>query len=253
MNSFLFIVWIVLLYMSGWYLVSLMLRRNDVSDVAWGLGFVLIAWVAFWIAHQPPQALIANILVTLWGLRLSWHIYHRNKGKSEDFRYHQWRMEWKNIYLRSFLQVFMLQGFFMYLVALPLLAINFSESQEFHWLHVAGIILWLIGFLFESVGDYQLRKFKANPVNKGKIMKSGLWKYTRHPNYFGDALQWWAIGLMALAYPNGWLALIGPLTMTYLLRYVSGVPMLERKYKGNAEFELYAQKTSPFFPLPPKN
>lgn len=253
MNSYLLISLVVLGYMTAWYVISLKLDRNDVADIAWGLGFVLIAWVAYLKAQQPVHALIANILVTVWGARLSTHIFLRNHGKPEDFRYQTWRMEWTNFKLRSFLQVFLLQGFFMYIIALPLMVINFSESQEFHWFHGAGIMLWLIGFLFESVGDYQLRKFKANPVNKGKIMTSGLWQYTRHPNYFGDSVQWWAIAVMALAYPNGWFTMIGPITLTYLLRYVSGVPMLERKYKDNTEFEVYAQKTSPFFPLPPKS
>jgi steroid 5-alpha reductase family enzyme len=252
MNNYAFLALVVAGYMVFWYLISILRNRNDVADIAWGLGFIVIAWVAFFIANQPLHALMANVLITIWGVRLAWHIYHRNTGKPEDFRYHQWRMEWKNFYLRSFLQVFMLQGFFMFIIALPVMLINLSESGISIGFQVAGIGVWLVGFLFESVGDYQLKQFKTNPANKGKIITTGLWKYTRHPNYFGDAVQWWGIFLMALFFPNGWMTIAGPIVMTYLLRYVSGVPMLERKYKNNSAFQAYAQRTSPFFPMPPK-
>lgn len=235
-----------------WYVIALINKRNDVADVAWGLGFVFLAWLSFYLSGGSDRALLVNALVTMWGLRLSWHIHSRNHGNPEDFRYAQWRREWTNFYLRSFLQVFLLQGFFLFVIAWPVMFINLAVPATFQWLDMLGIVVWLIGFLFESVGDYQLKQFKNNAANRGKIITTGLWRYTRHPNYFGDAVQWWGIFLIACAIPGGWVTVASPLLMTYLLRYVSGVPMLERKYAGNSAFEAYKKKTSIFFPLPPK-
>ncbi|MCU0357014.1 MAG: DUF1295 domain-containing protein [Cyclobacteriaceae bacterium] len=253
MNNWLFLALVLLGYVIAWFIISVIRQRNDVADVAWGLGFVVLAWVSFLMNGYPLHALLANILVTIWGVRLAWHIYKRSVGKPEDFRYRQWREEWKHVYLRSFLQVFLLQGFFLYIIALPVMLINLSDTFSFNWISLTGVIIWCIGFYFESAGDYQLKQFKSDPANAGKIITTGLWKYTRHPNYFGDAVQWWGFFLMALPYLNGWMTVVSPLLMTYLLRYVSGVPMLERKYKGRADFEAYALKTSPFFPMPPKS
>lgn len=234
-----------------WYGISIITRRNDVADVAWGLGFVFLAWLAFYQSGGNDRAGVVNALITVWGLRLAWHIHARNHGKPEDFRYAQWRQEWKYFYLRSFLQVFLLQGLFLFVIAWPVIYINLTVPAPWGWLDYAGMALWLVGFYFETVGDYQLKQFKKNPAHRGKIITTGLWRYTRHPNYFGDAVQWWGIFLIACSLPGGWITLASPVLMTYLLRYVSGVPMLERKYEGRAEFEAYKEKTSVFFPLPP--
>lgn len=252
MNHYLIIALALFSYMLVWFVVSILIKRNDVADIAWGLGFVVMAWISYLLSDQSQKALLVNVLVTVWGLRLSWHIFLRNKGKSEDFRYHQWRMEWKHFYLRSFLQVFMLQGLFLFLTVLPVIYINTNSTGSFNFLDGVGILIWLTGFYFESVGDYQLKQFKSKPENKGKIITTGLWRYTRHPNYFGEVVQWWGIFLMAVTLPGGWMTIVGPLTITYLVRYVSGVPMLERKYAGNPEFEAYKKVTSVFFPMPSK-
>lgn len=252
MNHYLILALVVFSYMLFWFVVSIRIKRNDVADIAWGLGFVVVTWFSYFLSDQSPKALLVNVMVTIWGLRLSWHIFLRNKGKSEDFRYHQWRMEWKHFYLRSFLQVFMLQGLFLFITVLPVIYINAQSAFRFHFLDGAGILIWLTGFYFESAGDYQLKQFKSKPENKGKIISTGLWRYTRHPNYFGEVVQWWGIFLMAVTLPGGWMTIAGPLTITHLVRYVSGVPMLERKYAGNPEFEEYKKRTSVFFPLPPK-
>lgn len=252
MNAWLILPLVLLIYVITWYIISVVRNRNDVADIAWGLGFVVLAWASYWLGNMPTHALLVNVLVSIWGTRLAWHIYQRSIGKPEDFRYYQWRMEWKNFYLRSFLQVFLLQGLFLFIIALPVMLINLSAPATGMNVTVAGVMLWCVGFYFESVGDYQLKQFKSDPANKGKIITTGLWQYTRHPNYFGDAVQWWGFFLLALPYPNGWMTVVSPLLITYLLRYVSGVPMLERKYKGREDFEAYAKKTSPFFPMPPK-
>ena len=148
--------------------------------------------------------------------------------------------------------MFLLQGFLLYLIALPVVVINLSGYSGFSWLDGAGVLVWLIGFCFESLADLQLKNFKSKPENKGQIITTGLWKYSRHPNYFGESVQWWGIFLLALSAPFGWATVISPILITFLVRYVSGVPMLEKKYEGHVSFGAYKNKTSVFFPMPSK-
>jgi steroid 5-alpha reductase family enzyme len=240
--------------MSLWFIISVLKKRNDVADVAWGLGFVLLSWSSFFISGVgSTRGLLVGILVTIWGLRLAWHIYSRNKNKTEDYRYLAWRKEWgKWFYIRSYFQVYILQGFLLFLIVLPVLIINKNTGQAINLLDVVGLVVWLVGFFFESVGDKQLALFIKDPANKGKIMQSGLWKYTRHPNYFGEVTQWWGIWLVALSVPLGWLGLIGPITISFLILKVSGVPLLEKKMEENPEFIEYKKRTSIFIPWLPK-
>lgn len=244
----------LLAYVSFWFVVSLLYKRNDVADVAWGLGFVFLSWVSFFIFGKMGfLAIITNILVTIWGLRLALHIYQRNVGKPEDFRYLAWRKEWgKWFYVRSYFQVYVLQGFFLYLIVLPVLFINNNYLNNVNVLMVLGILIWIFGFYFEAVGDWQLDKFIKNPANKGKIMQEGLWKYTRHPNYFGEVTQWWGIWLLALSLPYGFFTIVGPIIITFLILKVSGIPMLEKKMQENKDFQDYAKRTSVFLPMFPK-
>jgi steroid 5-alpha reductase family enzyme len=239
--------------MTFWFIVSVINKRNDVADIAWGLGFVLMAWLSFFISGFSIKALLVNGLVTVWGLRLAWHIYHRNKNKSEDSRYMEWRKTWKNFYLRSYLQVFLLQGVFLFFISLPVMFINHSVSGGFGILEVVGFIVWGLGFYFESTGDRQLKEFVSNPVNKGKLMDRGLWRYSRHPNYFGEVTQWWGIFIMALSIPGSFFTIIGTLTITILILFVSGIPLLEKKYAGRPDFVEYKKRTSIFIPLPPRS
>lgn len=250
MNFYLFIAAVLFGYMTAWYGVGILLKRNDVADIAWGLGFVTLAWISLFISGFSDKGLIATILVTIWGVRLASHIYRRNKNKPEDYRYQAWRSEWKNFILRSYLQIYLLQGLFLYLIALPFLLINHSFISGITALDIVGIAIWLVGFYFESVGDSQLKQFISNPNNKGKIMNVGLWKYSRHPNYFGEVTQWWGIFILALSIPYGYLTVIGPLTITILILFVSGIPLLEKKREGRADWEEYKKHTSIFFPLP---
>lgn len=252
MNLFILIAGLVFLHMFSWFILSLIFKRNDVADIAWGLGFINVAWASLFISGFSERGLIVAILVAIWGTRLAWHIYLRNKGKPEDYRYQAWRKEWKNFYLRSFLQVYMLQGLFMYLIALPIIFINQNSSPGINLLDIVGIVIWILGFYFESKGDSQLKEFVSNPANKGKIMDQGLWKYSRHPNYFGEVTQWWGIFFMSLSLPLGVLTIIGPLTITSLILFVSGIPLLEKKREGRPDWEEYKKKTSVFIPLPPK-
>lgn len=253
MNYYLILALTLLLYMTFWFIISIVKNRNDIADIAWGLGFVLVAWLSFIMSDFSLKALIVNGLVTVWGLRLAWYIYKRNKNKAEDSRYQEWRKSWKKyFYLRSYLQVFLLQGIFLYLISLPVMFVNFSALQNFGVMEIIGIIVWCVGFYFESMGDKQLREFIADSTNKGKLMNRGLWKYSRHPNYFGEVTQWWGIFIIALSIPGAFFTIIGPATITTLILFVSGIPLLEKKYAGRTDFEEYKKRTSIFFPLPPK-
>jgi steroid 5-alpha reductase family enzyme len=245
----------VLLYMTVWFLVSLLRQRNDVADVAWGLGFILAAVVSLVAGDlYAPRAMLVSLLVLVWGIRLAAHIHTRNRGKGEDPRYKQWREEWgKSFYLRSFLQVFLLQGILLVAVAAPVIAVNGSPSSPFTWLDALGCMIWLTGISFEAIGDWQLLRFIRDPANKGRLMTCGLWRYTRHPNYFGEVTLWWGIYLIALSVPHGWMTVVGPLTITLLILKVSGIPMLEKSYEGRHDFQEYKRRTSAFFPLPPRS
>lgn len=240
--------------MSLWFVVSLVKKRNDVADVAWGLGFVLVTWVSFFLSDDSgARGLLASLLVSVWGVRLAWHIHTRNKGKTEDYRYLAWRKEWgKWFYIRSYAQVYLLQGTLLFLIVIPVLFINKDVGVSLGLLDFVGVAVWLLGFYFEVVGDAQLARFIKDPTNKGKLMQSGLWAYTRHPNYFGEVTQWWGIWLIALSVPNGLLAIVGPLTITVLIVKVSGIPMLEKKMAEHPDFAEYKRTVSAFIPLPRK-
>ncbi len=252
MTIFILLALVLLGYMSVWYFIALFFKRNDVADIAWGLGFVLLAWASYYFSYFSIRAIIVNVLVTIWGGRLAWHIFNRNRKKPEDSRYQAWRESWKLFYIRSFLQIFLLQGIILFVISYPVMFINLSMPKALQLTDYLGIAVWLIGFFFESVGDRQLKNFISKPENKGKIMDQGLWKYTRHPNYFGEVTMWWGIFLLALALPFSKFTFVGPLTITFMILFVSGVPLLEKKYKGRADFVAYKKRTSIFLPLPPK-
>ena len=244
----------IFFFMSSIFLLAWIKKDNSLVDIAWGIGFIVVAISTFFLeAGSDPRHILVTALIVLWGTRLATHIAIRNKGRGEDFRYAQWRKNWgKGFLIRSFFQIYMLQGFLLLIIAYPVMLINHSKEAGIVFLDVLGLIIWLIGFLFEALGDYQLSKFKQKTENKGKIMAQGLWKYTRHPNYFGEIVMWWGIFLMALSVKSGWTAVVSPLLITFLLLRVSGITMLEKKYVGNKEFEEYARRTSAFFPWFPK-
>lgn len=239
--------------MSGWYVVSLFIKRNDIADVAWGLGFIVICYALLFLNGFTPHLCFITTLTTLWGIRLSIHIFLRNKNKKEDYRYKAWRKQWgKWFYIRSYVQIYLLQGAFMILISMSAIIASLN-SQIVSSLNYVGILIWCVGFFFESIGDYQLAQFTKHPSNKGKIMTLGLWRYTRHPNYFGEVTQWWGICFFALTLPYGFVAIISPIVITILILGVSGIPMLEKKYEGNPTFEAYKKTTSAFFPWFPRS
>lgn len=252
MNQFLIPAGIITAYATLWFIISLIKKRNDIADIAWGLGYIVITAYLFFSFQNSLINYLLYALIILWGTRLSIHIYNRNKNKSEDYRYKKWREEWgKTFYIRSFLQVYLLQGLFLLVIISPLILAADKTIDSFTPLMIAGLTIWLLGFFFEAVGDYQLAKF-VKTKKKGEIMTKGLWKYTRHPNYFGEVTMWWGISIISFEALKSPLVLISPLTITYLILFVSGIPMLEKKYRDNPEFKKYKKHTSIFFPLPPK-
>lgn len=242
-------------YMTAFYIAALVRRDNSVADVAWGPGFFLACVAALsGRGDLSARPVIATVLVGAWGFRLAFHIARRNRGKGEDPRYAKWREDWgKWFIIRSYFQVFILQGFLLLVIASSVVTVNAVENPPLGILDGLGIAIWLVGFLFEVVGDAQLARFKADPANRGKVMDRGLWRYTRHPNYFGEATMWWGLYLLALGVEGGWLTVVSPVTITFLLLRVSGVPMLEKGHMAQRPgYREYVERTNAFFPWFPK-
>lgn len=249
----------VAVLMFGTWLLSLPLRNASIVDPVWPLGFVLVGWVSAIVGHADPVRVGLLVgMVTIWGLRLSSYLLRRNMGHGEDFRYQAMRRRiGPRFGLVSLVTVFGLQGVLMYVVSLPL---QFGAGIEGGGgaaivLVVLGVAVWLLGLVFEAVGDAQLRAFKADPSSAGQVMDRGLWRYTRHPNYFGDACVWCGLFLVgASAGGWAWVGVVSPLVMTYFLRFVSGVTMLERSLvKRRPAYADYMARTSAFIPRRPRS
>jgi steroid 5-alpha reductase family enzyme len=234
--------------------------RYDVIDIAWGFAFIAIAAVAYMM--QPSYQLwsvqtLVSVLVLIWGMRLSLHIYERwSRSDHEDKRYTQLRQQYKNkpggVATNMYVRVFLVQAILAVCVSSSVIVVNMSPPASLSPLAGIGVIVWLIGFYFESVGDAQLRKFTRNHRHKGKLMTQGLWKYTRHPNYFGEVVQWWGIFVIALSAPYWQISIVGPIVITVLILFISGIPLTEKHFEGRSGWKAYKKRTSKFFPLPPK-
>lgn len=239
----------------GVWLLSLALRDVSIVDIFWGIGFVLVAVVSLACAKsQPPRAGLMVTLTLVWGLRLAGYLGWRKFGKPEDYRYRALRESYgSSFWIISLFLVFGLQAGLIWLISWPLQVAPFGSGGWNGW-DIAGVLLWTIGFLLEAVGDFQMARFKADPANKGKLFSGGLWRYTRHPNYFGDFLVWWGLTLLAFAGGAPWWIIISPLTISFLLIRVSGVTLLEKSLQSRTPgYEEYMRRTSSFFPWPPKN
>lgn len=253
---------IALFMLAVWYL-SLLRKDASIVDVAWGLGFVLVGWTAFWCTTEARLATyVLPVLTTVWGLRLSGYLFWRNHDKPEDYRYQAMREKWGTWFpAASLVTVFALQGGIMWVVSLPVQAgvalsgaapegrtIRFSTG-----LLVLGVAIWSIGLFFETVGDLQLARFKADPGNVGRVLDRGLWRLTRHPNYFGDFLVWWGIFFVAVSQSRAWWCVIGPVVMSIFLMRISGVTLLEKRLvESKSAYSDYIRRTNAFFPGPPK-
>jgi steroid 5-alpha reductase family enzyme len=239
------------------WMLSVVLRNVSIVDIFWGLGFILLAIFYFntTIGYEPRK-IVVLVLVTVWGLRLAIYLAWRNLGKGEDYRYQQFRQRYgaHRYWWVSLFQVFLLQGVLMWVISLPLLGAQISNVNGcltiFDWL---GAAVWVVGFIFEAVGDFQLARFKANPENKGKVLATGLWKYTRHPNYFGDSAVWWGFALFSIGAQNYWMV-VGSIIMTLLIIKVSGVALLEKNLaERSEEYKAYIKRTPVFIPWFPKS
>jgi len=242
---------VVAMMIIGW-LISLRYRNVTIVDSLWGLGFVLVAWITFFLSDGfiGRKTLIA-VLVTVWGMRLSIYLGKRNRLAGEDPRYGQWRKKsGERFWIVSLFKVFLLQAMFLWVISIVLQYGQLApKPDKLSWLDILGVFVWAIGFFFEAVGDWQLARFKANPANKGKIMDRGLWAYTRHPNYFGEFLIWWGFFLITLSTPNSWWTVISPLIISAVLLKMTGIPLTEETIvKTRPGYKDYIKRTSAFVP-----
>jgi steroid 5-alpha reductase family enzyme len=246
---------VVALMTLGW-LASLPGRNVTVVDSLWGLGFVLIAWVSFVLAGgYPGRRWLVTVLTSLWGLRLCVHLSIRNWGKGEDPRYGKWRAaSGGRFWIVSLFKVFWLQALFLWVIALVVQVPQLSaRPAHLAFLDGLGAAVWLVGFLFESVADWQLFRFKADPENRGKVMDRGLWRYSRHPNYFGECLIWWGLFLIALGVPGGWWTVASPVIITLVLLTMTGVPLTESTtIERRPGYRDYIRRTPMFIPWFPR-
>jgi len=236
--------------------LSVIITNASIVDLFWGMGFVIVNTIYFYASGDfYARKILLLILVSIWGLRLFIYLSWRNIGKGEDFRYQEFRRHYgaQRYWWFSYFQVFLLQGALILFVSLPLLGVHSNtHSYGLIWLDYIGIVVFLIGFVFEAGGDFQLARFKKDPGNKGKVLNTGFWKYTRHPNYFGDSAVWWSFGIFSIAAGSYW-TIIGSIAMTLLIIKVSGVSLLEKSLnESKPQYREYIQKTNSFFPWFPK-
>ncbi len=247
---------LIIIMMSSLWIASVFLKNVSIVDIFWGFGFVLAAAFYFLKAEgNETRKLLIFSFAAIWGLRLTLYLAWRNYGKGEDYRYREFRKKYgeTRYWWISYFQTFLLQGFLMWLISAPLLGAQFyGHDKPIGIFDYAGILFWIKGFIFEAGGDYQLAVFRANPANKGKVLNSGFWRYTRHPNYFGDTAVWWGYGLICIG-AGSYLPAVGSLLMTALIIKVSGVALLEKNLADKKpEYKEYIKKTSAFIPWFPK-
>ncbi len=245
---------ISIIMVTTWF-ISVLIKNASIVDIVWGFGFAVNAIVlAMSVDADHTRQVLVAVLVGMWGFRLAAYLARRNLGHGEDWRYKAMRKKkGAQFPLISLITVFGLQGVLMFVVSLPVLFSNSDPSPTVGPIAAMGVMAWLVGFLFEAIGDAQLAKFKKDPANAGKVMNKGLWSLTRHPNYFGDSLMWWGIWLIAAETGSGVISIVGPIVMTFFLLRVSGVPMLERSLSKRREgWDEYVRTTSGFIPRPPR-
>jgi len=246
----------VIISMHIFFAIGMWKKNHTVADIAWGLNPVFIAHIAFWMKGEftVPRVLVLA-MVTIWGLRLATHIYNRSRGHDEDERYKFMRESFKkrgHALLNSYLRIYLMQSLWVLIITCPVVLIICSSEKGVVWLYWLGAAVWLFGFLWEVIADYQLKQFLSVEENKGHMMKKGLWNYTQHPNYFGEATLWWGVYIMALNVQGGWLTFFGPFFLTFSLFYVTGVPLVEKMFRNSDEFVGYQKRTSKFLPWFPK-
>ncbi len=238
-------------FMTGLFVVANRLKRYDMVDVGWGLCFMVIAATSYVLGEGGWVQGVVTGLVAVWGSRLAWHIGRRiRRTAHEDERYVELRKNWRgNLALNTFLRVYLVQALLALLVCVPVMHVNLTRNTDWSLLASLGLVVWLAGFLCEAVADRQLASFLANPKNKGKLMSEGLWKNARYPNYFGEITMWWGIALIALGTPYGWVALGGAALITYLIVYISGIPLKEARLRKREGWKEYVASTRLLLPV----
>ncbi|GIW98343.1 MAG: hypothetical protein KatS3mg111_1676 [Pirellulaceae bacterium] len=235
------------------WVVCSRLRNVGLIDIFWGSGFAVIAVFSWTLTeHHTAAGGLAVLATCVWGLRLTIHLARRNIGQPEDYRYAEMRRRYgERFWWISLPLVFWLQGLLMWVIALPI-QVGLASRIDWHPLRLCGFAVWLAGLAFEAIGDWQLMRFKSNPANRGQVMRGGLWRYTRHPNYFGDFLVWWGLYGMVVEPQSWWWTWVSPALMTFLLVRVSGVRLLEKSLSSRLDgYAEYVATTSPFLPMPP--
>lgn len=249
------LILIIFLYMCSFFVIASFLKNNGIVDIGWPFGFVVIAISSLLLTNNySTTSILVTLLISLWGVRLGSFLLFRAIGKPEDFRYANFRKQWgKRVLLISFFRVYILQGTIMLIVAYPIVASAAYSTSETHPVFlILGAIVWLIGYFFQVVGDAQLARFKKQRKSKEEVLQSGLWAFTRHPNYFGEATMWWGLAIIVLPVKFGFIALITAFIMNFFLVKVSGVPFLDRRYAKNAQYQQYKLRTNRFIPWFPK-
>lgn len=243
---------LILTYMTAWFIVAGVRRQLSLADVAYGGGFIVAAVAALAASHRPTSILL-TILVIIWGARLMAHIGARVFKGGEDRRYRELSDKWskQNFWLRAYGSIFVTQSVLIWVVALPLALGSQADASLVWWQWLAAVI-WALAFITEALGDYQLKSFLANKTKSDKIMNKGLWRYSRHPNYFGEIVEWFMIGVIALAAPFGYLGLIGPIVLVVSIIFISGLPPLEKRHMDDPDYIKYRRQTSLLVPLPPR-
>jgi steroid 5-alpha reductase family enzyme len=241
-------------YMSIWFLIGKSKQRLDTVDTAWGGGFILTALVAHLARHDLRTGLI-GLVVLIWGLRLAVHIWKRSAFKGPDPRYDELSAKWskKYLWLRAYFSVFLLQGLIILVLSLPITVASSESAKPNIWILIIGGVIWLKGFVVEAIADKQLSNFIKSPDHKGKVLDYGLWHYSRHPNYFGELLQWWGIAILALGPKIGYLGLVGPAMLTILIVFISGIPSIEKRRLKDPAYRAYKERTSVLIPWFPKS
>jgi steroid 5-alpha reductase family enzyme len=245
---------VILVLFTILWAVSLRIENSGIADVAWGPGILVIGLTYYFTSDGfPLRAHLTLILLAIWAVRLSMHLGIRNRLEGEDYRYAKWRQDQEDgWWWISYVKVFLLQAVIAWIVSLPVyFAIVSLVPPSLNLLDYLGVVVFAVGLVFEALGDEQLRRFRGRRENKGKVLHTGLWQYSRHPNYFGEALVWWGFGLIGTA-TGGFPGLVGPAILTYLLLYVSGVPLLESSLIQKQGYSHYVGRTPAFLPLPPQ-
>lgn len=238
---------LIIAYLSCMVLLVQIKKDTSIANFTWGGGCMFLAVYSLIVfGNYGPLQILTTALIIIWAIRMIVHLYLRYTRK--DPRFESWKQEGIKALFINIGYIFFLQLLLLLIMSIPTVLVNMSYPARLCSIQYIGLLVWIIGFIFEAISDYQLYAFLKNPANKDKVMRYGLWRYSRHPNYFGEVVLWFGIFLIAIAVPYGYMALIAPITITFLLLFVTGVPMLEKAMANNPEYQEYKERTSIFIP-----